>query len=110
MAVLGGGELANTSKMLKSVRVSSCDAGPRSVDLGATAKLRMDLLEKGRIDRDLFGRRRKWQRESGEEQPRLGRVCRAKYRGRELWMYSVALMTCSRIVLGGGMIASKLIW
>lgn len=110
MAVLGGGELANTSKMPKSVRVSSCDAGPRSVDLGAAARLRMDLLEKGRIDRDFCGRRRKQQRKSGEEHRQLGRACRATDRGRELWMYSVALMACSRIVLGGGMMASKLIW
>lgn len=110
MAVLGGGELANTSKMPKSVRVSSCDAGPRSVYLGAAAKLRMDLLEKGRIDRDFFGRRRTWQGEREAEQRHLGWACRAKDRGRELWMYSVALMACSRTVLGGGMMASKLIW
>lgn len=96
--------------MPKSVRVSSCDAGPRSVDLGAAAKLQMDLLEKGRIDRDFFGKRRKWQRESEEELRQRGRACRAKDRGRELWIYSVALMACSRTVLGGGMMASKLIW
>lgn len=110
MAVLGGGELANTSKIPKSVRVSSCDAGPRSVDLGAAAKLRIDSLEKGRIDCDFLGRGRKWQRESEEEQRQLSWACRTKDIGRELWMYSVALMACSRIVLGGGMMASKLIW
>lgn len=58
MAVLGGGVLANTSKMPKSVRVSSCEAGPRSVDLGAAARPRTGVLENGRIGRDLCGRRR----------------------------------------------------
>lgn len=59
MAVLGGGVLANTSKMPKSVRVSSCEAGPRSVDFdGAATRLRMVVLENGRIGRDLCGRRR----------------------------------------------------
>ena len=58
MAVLGGGALANTSRMPKSVRVSSCEAGPRSVDLGAAARLRMGVLENRRIGRDLYGRRR----------------------------------------------------
>lgn len=109
MAVLGGGELANTSKIPKSVRVASCDAGPRSVDLDASVKLRIDLVEKGRIDRDFCSGRRKWQRESGEERRHFDRACRAKDRGRELWMYSVALIASSRIALGGGMMASNLI-
>lgn len=54
------------------------------MDLGAAAKLEMDLLEKGRIDRDFFGRGWKWQCESEEEQRELGRACRAKDEGREL--------------------------
>lgn len=107
MAVLGGGVFANTSKMPKSVRVSSCEAGPRSVDFGAAIKLWMGVFENGRIRRDLCGRRRESQRESVEEHRQLGRARRAKDRGRDVWMYSVALMACSKLVLGGGMMASK---
>lgn len=108
MAVLGGGVLANTSKMPKSVRVSSCEAGPRSVDSGAPARLLIGVLENARIGRDFCDRRWEWKGESGDEHRQLGRACRAKDRGRELWMYSVALIACSRFVLGGGMTGSKL--